>query len=344
MSGDRALLAVAGDNVRTDAAIVAPDGSLLAAVRGPGASPDLLGLESSLATLAEILEKAWLAAGVGAEQRRATLGMYFMAGVDTPEDEQRLSQGIAARRWSLTSSVANDVFASLWAANGKGEGVAVFVGSGINCVGRVASGTTARFLALGPLSGDWGDGESLGIAALAAAVRAEEGRGQPTCLSQRVSQYFRLPTAAKVAVAINSGQIPRARLLELVPLVVFAAVLHDPVVDGLLDRQADEIVRYVVAASRRLGIGAQPFDVVLSGSLLAEEGAATVVRVRRRLATVLPRARPVICKSLPVLGAALAGLAAMGVSEAAQQRLRPALVGSQVQPLSGSTFLNLPGN
>jgi len=48
MSEERVILAVAGDNTKTDVGIGDPDGTLRAAVRGPGASPDLLGLETSL--------------------------------------------------------------------------------------------------------------------------------------------------------------------------------------------------------------------------------------------------------------------------------------------------------
>ncbi len=344
MSPETSILAVAGDNTKTDVAILEPDGTLRAAVRGPGASPDLLGLDVALERLGESIDRGWREAKVdAAEARRAAVGMYFLAGVDTPDDERRVSEGIASRRWSLRSQVANDVFATLWAATGTGEGVAIYVGSGINCVGRLSSGAVARFAALGPVSGDWGDGESLGLGALAAAVRGEDGRTKPTRLTRTVCAYFHMATATQVALAVHRGEIDQERLLELVPLVLFSAAIHDPAAEQLLDRQADEVVRYALGASRQLRIGDRPFDVVLSGSLVADELSLTVVRIRRRLATALPRARAVLCTTLPVAGAAIAGLASVSAGEVARKRLRATLVPDRLEAMRGMAFINQPG-
>jgi len=80
-----------------------------------------------------------------------------------------------------------------------------------------------------------------------------------------------------------------------VPLVLYAAAVRDPVAVALLDRQANEVVRYIAAATVRLGLGDGEFDMVLSGSLVAEERSPTVIRVRERRATAMPRARAVVC-------------------------------------------------
>ena len=229
------ILAVAGDNTKTDVGIGDPDGTLRAAVRGPGASPDLLGLETSLYRLGEVIDHAWLAADAAARPARAAIGVYFLAGVNSPATEARVSQAIEARGWSACVQVANDVFGSLRAANGKGERVAVFIGAGINCVGRLKSHARARFACLGPLSGESGDGHSLGIAAIAAAVRAEDGRGSPTALVRSIALYFGRAAAGEVALAFHDGEIPEDHLLEVVPLVINAAALHDEVAEALPD-------------------------------------------------------------------------------------------------------------
>ncbi|HYA00747.1 MAG TPA: BadF/BadG/BcrA/BcrD ATPase family protein [Candidatus Binatia bacterium] len=343
MNEEQAILAVAGDNTKTDVAILERDGTLRAAVRGQGASPDLLGLETSLYRLGDLIEKAWLDTGGADGTRRASVGMYFLAGVNSPAAEQRVSQAIAARGWSATNQVANDVFGSLWAANGKGEGVAVFVGAGINCVGQLGSGARARFACLGPLSGDFGDGRSLGIEAIAAAVRGEDGRGAPTILSRIIAQYFGRATASDVALALHDGDIADEHVLEVVPLLINAAAMNDEVADALLERQAEEVAGYIVAAARQLGIAAKPFDAVLSGSLAAGEKWPTVVRMRRHLDATLPGARTVISTALPVLGAALAGLSFLAAGEAAKERIRASLVPHRLHVVGGSAYMNFPG-
>jgi N-acetylglucosamine kinase-like BadF-type ATPase len=343
MSEELAILAVAGDNTKTDVAVVDEDGSLRGAVRGPGASPDLLGLETSLYRLGEVIDQAWIAAGVATRPARAAVGVYFLAGLNSPAAEARVIQAIEARGWSACSQVANDVFGSLWAANGKGEGVAVFIGAGINCVGRLKSDARARFACLGPLSGDSGDGHSLGIAGVSAAVRAEDGRGSPTALVRSIALYFGRATAGEVAQAFHDGEIAEDHLLEVVPLVINAAALHDEVAETLLDAQADEVARYVVAAAGQLGIGAEGFDTVLSGSMAGGEDWPTVIRIRRSLAEAIPQARIVISTALPVVGAALAGLAFIAADDPARARIRASLKPRALRVVGGAAYLNFPG-
>jgi N-acetylglucosamine kinase-like BadF-type ATPase len=343
MSEEQVILAVAGDNTKTDVAIVDRDGTLRAAVRGPGASPDLLGLETSLYRLGTVIDEAWSDARVGTNAPRAAVGIYFMAGVNSLTAEARVDHAISARGWSASAQVANDVFGSLWAANGRGEGVAVFIGAGINCIGQLGSETRARFSCLGPLSGDYGDGHSLGTAAIASAVRAEDGRGSATALVRSIRLYFGRATASEVALGFHDGEIAEEHLLEVVPLVINAAAKHDEVAQALLDRQADEVVRYLVAAARQLGIGTQAFDAVLSGSMVRCEEDPTVTRIRTGLAAAMPHARIVITTALPVLGAALAGLSFLGADDNARERVRASLVPRQLHVVGGSAFLNFPG-
>ena len=65
-----------------------------------------------------------------------------------------------------------------------GWGVGVVVGQGINAVGVAPDGRRARFAALGAISGDRGGGSGLGMDALGAAVRAQDGRGPRTVLER----------------------------------------------------------------------------------------------------------------------------------------------------------------
>ena len=344
MTEDQLLLAVAGDNTKTDVAILEPDGTLRAAVRGAGASPDLLGLAGCVEALGATIERAWGDARMGVVPRRAGTGLYFLAGVNSEAMEARLAGAIAQHGWSERTHVANDVFATLWAANGRGEGVAVVVGAGINCVGQLSSGATARFACLGPLSGDAGDGHSLATAAVAAAVRAEDGRGSPTSLCRLLAQYFGLCTATEVAVAFHDGEIDAIRLLDVVPLVVHAAAAHDAVAEELLDRHASEVAGYVIAAARRLEVADQAFDAVLAGSMMDQRWLpVSVAGIRARLAAALPHARVTVSADLPVAGAALACLAAVGAGPAAAERLRGELVAERLHVVGGSAFFSLPG-
>src|SRR6476619_3913157 len=103
------------------------------------------------------------------------------------------SRGLARR-----ISVGNDTFAVLRAGTERGWGVAVVCGAGINCVGVAPDGRQARFPALGSITGDWGGGYDVGLAAVSAAARSEDGRGARTTLEQAVPAYVGLSTPAQL--------------------------------------------------------------------------------------------------------------------------------------------------
>jgi N-acetylglucosamine kinase-like BadF-type ATPase len=106
-----AVLAIDGGNSKTDLALVAEDGALLAAVRGPGIrSPDDLG--SWLEALGALIARAQLEAG-RAGQMAARHITACVANADLPEEEERLAAALRALGWSQTTAVANDTFAVL---------------------------------------------------------------------------------------------------------------------------------------------------------------------------------------------------------------------------------------
>ena len=135
--------------------------------------------------------------------RVAEIAEIFLAGVDFPAEEGELQDAVEARDWATRTGVGNDTFAVLRAGTAHGWGVAVVCGAGINCVGVAPDGRQVRFPALGAITGDWGGGYDVGIAALWAAARSEDGRGPRTSLERAVPAHFELATPLELAEAIH---------------------------------------------------------------------------------------------------------------------------------------------
>ncbi|HAW10950.1 MAG: hypothetical protein ABSC16_08450 [Candidatus Dormibacteria bacterium] len=68
-----------------------------------------------------------------------------------------------------------------------------------------------------------------------------------------------------------------------------------------------------------------------------------MIRIRRSLAEAIPQARIVISTALPVVGAALAGLAFIAAADAARARVRASLHARALQVVGGAAYLNFPG-
>src|SRR5207248_3914217 len=239
--GTRVILAVDGGNSKTDVALVAHDGRVVAHARGPLSSPHHLGLEGCLDVLQRLVDET------GLDGRRADVAQVMLAGVDFPEEEAELHEALDRRGWAAATHVANDTFAVLRAGTERGWGVAITCGAGINCVGVAPDGRHVRFPALGPITGDWGGGYDVGMAGLSAAARSEDGRGPATRLERLVPAHFGEETPLVVAHAIHVGRIPQRRVLELAPDVLRAAA-GDAVAASIRGRLGDELGRSVRAA------------------------------------------------------------------------------------------------
>ncbi|QFZ16404.1 N-acetylglucosamine kinase [Saccharothrix syringae] len=319
----RRVLAVDGGNSKTAMALVDLDGRVLARVLGPGASPQNVGLARSLEVFEDLARRAARQAGLPAGEPIAAHTAAYLAGADLPKEEDDLRAAIEARGWSTTTVVGNDTFALLRAGTADGIGVAVVCGAGINCVAVAPDGRVHRFPALGRISGDWGGGAHIGSEALWLAVRAEDGRGEPTALLDAVTAHYGTATLAEAVERLHLGEVdfdPNA----LCPLLFEVAAAGDPVARAVVDRLVEEVVLLARVSLSRLALLAEPVDVVLGGGVLTGTGDVVVDAVRARLVAGAPAARVRVVDVPPVVGAALLGLDALGAAPAAEQRLRAA--------------------
>jgi len=319
---DALVLAVDGGNFKTDLALLDASGVLLSHVRGGGSNPHNLGVEGCVEVLEGLLETAIARARL--ERREgplASTAYLLLAGADEPEERATLRARVEQQGWSERLVVDNDTLALLRAGTERGWGIAVVCGAGINCLGRAPDGREARFLSLGEVSGDWGGGEDVGLAALAAAVRSADGRGPRTVLETAVPAHFGLSDPPAVSRAVFLGEISQERLGELAR-VVLAVCDEDPVAAGIIGRLADEVIAFARAALHRLGLTTADPDVVLGGGLLRAVPPSAVERIAQGVQEVAANARVLVAPSEPIVGAALLGLDALAADARASARAR----------------------
>ena len=326
------VLAIDGGNSKTDVALVAADGSLLATARGPG-MPGADVLEEWLAAVAGLVAQVQQRAGMHGRPVARHISAC-VANVDLPEEEERTKAALRALGWSTTVEAVNDTFAVLRAGldgtaapGGTRWGIGVTCGAGINCVGVDPAGRTTGYLALGDISGDWGGGAGLGQEALWWAVRAEDGRGPQTSLREAVAAHFGVPTVRDVTLGIHLGKIGKKELLELAPVLLAVAREGDKVARDLVRRQAEEICTMAVVAMRRLGLATRATPVVLGGGLMTARDPLLLQEITERITAAAPNATVLVVAVPPVAGAALLGLDHCGAGAEAERRLRAAYNG-----------------
>jgi len=320
------VLAIDGGNSKTDLALARADGEVLALVRGGLSSPHHLGLDGALRVLDELLARALDQAGIeNGTGPVADVGQLLLAGVDFPSEIEQMQEAAGARGFARKLTVGNDTLAVLRAGTEHGWGVAIVCGAGINCVGVSPDGRQAGFPALGWTTGDWGGGYDVGLAAVMAAARSEDGRGAETTLERAVPRHFDLETPMQLAEEIHADRIDHRRVIELAP-VVFAEAERDAVAREIVDRLAEEVVTMIHVVLERLELTGESVPVALGGGLMRSGDARLIGAVKAGLARVAPAATVHVTSSPPIVGAALLGLDELRAGDSARERLRRELV------------------
>ncbi|MFE6982307.1 N-acetylglucosamine kinase [Streptomyces griseus] len=314
------VVAIDAGNSKTDVALIGEDGTVLATARGGGFQPPVVGVEAAIDVLAGVLERA--VAELPGPPVLSGHVSACLANADLPVEEAELAAALEVRGWGSSVEVRNDTFAILRAGVDEPRGVAVVCGAGINCVGMTPDGRTARFPAIGRISGDWGGGSGLAEEALWFAARAEDGRGEPSELARTLPAHFGLDSMYGLIEALHRGGIPLERRHELTPVLFATAAGGDPVAGALVERLAEEVVAMASVALNRLGLLEEEVPVLLGGSVLAARHPQLNDRIAGLLAARAPKAEVRVVSEPPVLGAALLGLDRTGAGPKARRRLR----------------------
>ena len=156
----------------------------------------------------------------------------------------------------------------------------------------------------GHILGDEGSGYAVGRQALQAAVRALDGRGQPTALTEALMDYWKLrsPDDLLTEVYHHAGKADIARISPLVFQIARAA--GDTVARRIMRSAAQELALAALTVGSALDFAEGGMPLALGGGLLLFEAPyrQQVVRsIKRRR-----RVSPVTLATDPALGAARA--------------------------------------
>ena len=177
-----------------------------------------------------------------------------LGGVST-EDDRRDILGILADVPEAGQAgrivVENDTVAGLTGGLSGRPGLTLIAGTGSICLGINPTGERRLCGGWGALADDVGSAPWVGLRALQAAVRAEDGRGAPTLLRAIVFDFLSLSEPRQLISRVHNHGLERAELGRLAPLVTDACRprrrrrrghpagrRRGPVRDGPRDRRA----------------------------------------------------------------------------------------------------------
>ena len=137
--------------------------------------------------------------------------------------------------------------------------------------------------------GDEGSGYWIGREALAAVMRAVDGRGPADAADRRdPGAPDSWTTSRRLPRIVYDRELPRMTVAALGPIVQRAAAQGDAVATRILERAADELVLAARSVATRLEMRGDAFTFVLAGGVFRVVP-WLVDELPRRLAEVAPR-------------------------------------------------------
>ena len=296
-------IGVDGGGTHARAVIVDERGREIARAEAPGVVVSLRAPEAAAAAVATAVRGAADAGGVKLPGATLWAGL---AGAGHEASRLGVERALANAGLAARVHVGTDVEAAFHAAFPEGPGLMLIAGTGSIAWGRAPAGDLCRVGGWGQQLGDEGSGYAIGLAAVRAVARAEDGRTGPTSLSAAVLAALQLPSSGDLIPWIAAAT--KGEVAALVPVVLQCAKLGDTAAHSIFREAVSDLEAHIAALLHRTGPWSSPPELLLSGGLVGRGGTLREALVGR-LAT-----HPVVLRLDEVdaaVGAAMLALTAL---------------------------------
>jgi len=293
------VIGVDGGATKTVATVVSEDGSVLSVGTAGGSNPLVWG-NSAFDNIRSACDAALTIAQTDWEE--VAFAFIGMAGADEPNsNSHKLAFSQLQQRLPVPFALDNDGFVAHAGALAGNEGVVVVAGTGAIAIG-IANGKRVRVDGMGHWFGDEGSATWIALQALRAATRAQDGRGNPTKLTEVLPKALMVNSLRDAALLLSSGDLTKFELAMLATKVAEAAEEGDEVAQKILRDAAFYLSESAVTALRKLGRSDLPIS--FTGGVFRLTPSMPQI-FREEVAKQLPETQICEPKLPPHLGAAL---------------------------------------
>lgn len=307
MSARKYYLGVDGGASKTSALLIDQDGTQLGhGLAGPS-NHLRIGLETATRNIERAVNIALVEAGMAI--REIEYAYCGIAGADHPAHRQRVIESLKIFFPHGNFIVDNDARIALTGAIGFGSGVVIISGTGSVAFGRNEELQEARAGGWGPTIGDEGSGYGIARDGLSAIVRAYDGRGKATKMTELLCYDYDMCSPEDLPRFVYATTTHADDIARYGKLVIEAARMGDEVAQEILHRAGQELAACVLAVGRRLRINETAFPVAYVGGAF-HAGELLLAPMRAALLAEAPRATLGPPLNTPVEGAAMMAIRA----------------------------------
>jgi N-acetylglucosamine kinase-like BadF-type ATPase len=311
------IIGVDGGTTKTIALVADLSGQILGMARGAGSNASGEDVDEPMRIVAQTAQEALQNSDLASQE--VALGMFTLAGADWPEDIERRQRILECAGLARKVVVKNDTFGGLRAGTRCPYGVVIAAGTGANTAVITPSGQEWAF----GYYQNYGGAFDFSREAIEAVLRAEDGRGTPTLLTELVLTQLEYSSVEDMLKALVAKKVELAQQLALCRPVFEASCSGDEVASEIIVRHGLALAEYAAAAIRRFNLLKETFDVVLAGSVFKGPGTLLQDTITMAIHRVAPNAQVVRSHFEPAVGALLLAYDALGlpVSDAIYNRL-----------------------
>lgn len=265
----RYILGVDAGATKTTAAVADENGTVLGVAEGERANMHVSGDREIIQNIRDVVASAQEQTGQTITSFEAAV--IGIAGNDAAEDQKRAERLVAdvvtvEERENVV--VVNDTVLVRPSCSDKRAGISAVLGTGSNFYGVNEDGEEAWAGGLDWRLSDEASAYWIGDRALRAVVRAGDGRGEKTKLSDLVLSYFHVDSYRDLANVVYEPGFGKTEVAALAPLVDQAYKAGDKVAKNILQHAASDAAEAINTVIERLDMQHDELDIVAVGGQL----------------------------------------------------------------------------
>jgi N-acetylglucosamine kinase-like BadF-type ATPase len=191
------------------------------------------------------------------------------AGTSNPIVNKQIKENVLKFRYECPISILGDVETAFAGALENKPGFILIAGTGSICYGKDENGKVYRTGGFGHIIGDEGSGYAIARDILAAVARAQDGRGEPTILTDMVYKYLKIRSIEEMIGYIYHPGRSKKEIAELSVLIQEAYAIKDTTAICIVKKCALDLLDLVTPL---LVKGEESPSLAVSGSILLKNG------------------------------------------------------------------------
>lgn len=257
------FIGVDGGASKTAALVVDEQGNALGRGLAGGSNHLRVGIEEATRNIERAVNIALVEAGIAI--RNIEYAYCGVAGSDHPVHRQRVIDSLKIFFPHGNFIIDTDARIALTGAVGFGAGIVIISGTGSVAFGRNAAGDESRAGGWGPTLGDEGSGFWIAREGLSAIVRAHDGRGFATRMTDLLCDEYGMCSPEELPRFVYAATTHVDDIARYGKLVIEAAQENDDVAREILARGGSELAECVLAIARKLHMTETSFRVAYVG-------------------------------------------------------------------------------